>query len=52
MDLTTFLIMVAPPLVVVLTLFIVFFWGAKGKPPSFIQENENNEGAHSSKQNN
>ncbi|WP_425352550.1 cytochrome bd oxidase small subunit CydS [Alteribacter populi] len=38
MDLTTFLIMLAPPIVLVLSVAVVFIWGAKAKPPHFLQD--------------
>ncbi|WP_280768690.1 cytochrome bd oxidase small subunit CydS [Salipaludibacillus daqingensis] len=43
MDMTWFLIMVASPLVVLVSIFGMFVWGAKANPPSFIQEAEDND---------
>jgi len=42
MDLSWFLIMVASPIIVLASVFGMFIWGAKAKPPSFIQESEEN----------
>ncbi|GEL08742.1 cytochrome bd oxidase small subunit CydS [Salisediminibacterium halotolerans] len=38
MDLTYFLIMIAPVLILFLSIAIVFFWAGKAKPPSFLRE--------------
>ena len=38
MNLTEFLITIAPPLVLIACVFIVFFWAAKAKEPAFVRE--------------
>ncbi|MGJ9383613.1 cytochrome bd oxidase small subunit CydS [Salipaludibacillus sp. CF4.18] len=46
MDIHTFLIMIAPPLVLIAAIFVVFFWASKGKTPAFVEEadyQENNQ---------
>lgn len=40
MNFTDFLILVAPQLVLVLSIVFVFIWGAKAKPPAFLQDAE------------
>ncbi|WP_281170427.1 cytochrome bd oxidase small subunit CydS [Alteribacter aurantiacus] len=40
MDLTFFLIMIAPPLVLVGAVAFVFVWAAKAKPPHYLQDND------------
>ncbi|PTL38978.1 cytochrome bd oxidase small subunit CydS [Alkalicoccus saliphilus] len=40
MDMQDFLIFVAPVLVLVLSVVIVFVWGAVGKTPAFLQQAE------------
>lgn len=36
MDLTWFLITIAPPLIVITCIVIVFVWATKAKPPAFV----------------
>lgn len=38
MDMTWFLITVAPPLVLIACVFIVFWWATAAKPPAFVIE--------------
>lgn len=42
MDLSWFLIMLASPILIIVTVFGMFVWAAKAKPPSFLQETEEN----------
>ncbi|MBU9720367.1 MULTISPECIES: cytochrome bd oxidase small subunit CydS [Bacillaceae] len=46
MDITQFLIMIAPPLVMVACVALVFLWATYGKTPNYINEDkdkDNNE---------
>ncbi|ADU28541.1 cytochrome bd oxidase small subunit CydS [Evansella cellulosilytica] len=38
MDMTTFLIMVAPPLLLVACVVLVFVWATFAKEPAFVRE--------------
>lgn len=40
MDLTWFLITIAPPLIVIACIVIVFVWATKAKPPAFVIEEQ------------
>jgi hypothetical protein len=43
MDMTEFLIFVAPLIVLVVSVVLVFVWGAKAGPPAFIENTEQTE---------
>lgn len=49
MDITWFLIMIAPPLVLFTAVFVVFLWASKGKTPAFVREAENQDDYSSEK---
>lgn len=40
MSLTWFLITIAPPLIVLACIVIVFVWATKAKPPAFVIEEQ------------
>lgn len=42
MDIHWFLIMVASPIIVLVSVFGMFVWGANAKTPSFLQQTEEN----------
>ncbi|WP_430708796.1 cytochrome bd oxidase small subunit CydS [Paenalkalicoccus suaedae] len=39
---TWFLIMIAPPLIVIFSIIFVFFWAAKWPTPRFLKDADNN----------